>query len=53
MKTLYLDMCCFNRPYDDQTQTRIRLETQAKLELQTHVKAGTEALATLENWYEN
>ena len=41
MKTIYLDMCCFNRPYDDQTQTRIRLETQAKLALQTHVKAGS------------
>lgn len=41
MRTIYLDMCCFNRPYDDQTQTRIRLETQAKLELQDHVKAGS------------
>ncbi len=28
---LYLDLCCFNRPYDDQTQTRIRLETEAKI----------------------
>lgn len=40
MKTLYLDMCCFNRPYDDQEQTRIKLETAAKLELQQHIKAG-------------
>jgi len=40
MKTLYLDMCCFNRPYDDQEQTRIKLETAAKLELQEHIKAG-------------
>jgi len=40
MKTLYLDMCCFNRPYDDQSQTRIRFETAAKLELQEHIKAG-------------
>ena len=30
MKSVYLDMCCFNRPYDDQTQPRIRLETEAK-----------------------
>ena len=27
---LYLDNCCFNRPFDDQSQLRIRLETEAK-----------------------
>jgi len=27
---LYLDNYCFNRPFDDQTQIRIRLETEAK-----------------------
>ena len=37
---LYLDMCCFSRPYDDQTQARIRLETEAKVLLQQHVKDG-------------
>lgn len=40
MKLIYLDMCCFNRPYDDQEQTRIKLETAAKLELQQHIKLG-------------
>ena len=35
---IYLDMCCFNRPYDDQTQARIHLETEAKLLLQQKVK---------------
>lgn len=35
---LYLDLCCFNRPYDDQTQTRIRLETEAKIFIQEKVK---------------
>lgn len=35
---IYLDMCCFNRPYDDQTQARIRLETEAKVLLQQKVK---------------
>ena len=24
---IYLDNCCFNRPYDDQSQLRILLET--------------------------
>lgn len=37
---IYLDLCCFNRPYDDQTQTRIRLETEAKLVLQQKVRDG-------------
>lgn len=35
---IYLDMCCFNRPYDDQAQSRIHLETGAKLLLQQKVK---------------
>ncbi|KZX15294.1 hypothetical protein [Methanobrevibacter curvatus] len=30
---LYLDVCCFNRPYDDQNQPKIELETIAKLNL--------------------
>jgi len=24
---IYLDTCCFNRPFDDQTQLAVRLET--------------------------
>lgn len=28
---LYLDACCLNRPFDDQTQVRIRLEAEAVL----------------------
>ncbi|MUH01849.1 PIN domain-containing protein [Scytonema sp. UIC 10036] len=27
--SIYLDVCCFNRPFDDRAQERIRLETQA------------------------
>ena len=26
---LYLDLCCLNRPFDDQSQGRIALESQA------------------------
>ena len=36
---IYLDNCCFNRPYDDQSQETIRLETQAKLFIQEAVQA--------------
>jgi hypothetical protein len=28
---IYLDVCCFNRPFDDQTQERVRLESEAVL----------------------
>jgi predicted nucleic acid-binding protein len=34
---IYLDNCCFNRPYDDQTQLKVYLETQAKLHIQSLV----------------
>jgi len=34
---IYLDNCCFNRPYDDQSQPRVRFETQAKLHIQKMV----------------
>ena len=27
MKKIYLDMNIYNRPYDDQTQPRIKMET--------------------------
>src|SRR3990172_12117169 len=35
---IYFDMCCFNRPYDDQGPARIRLETEAKVLLQQKIK---------------
>jgi predicted nucleic acid-binding protein len=31
---IYLDSCCYNRPYDDQTQTKVVIETLAKLYVQ-------------------
>jgi len=37
---VYLDNCCFNRPYDDQSFETVRLETQAKLFVQTTIKDG-------------
>ena len=38
---VYLDNCTFNRPFDDQTQIRIRLETEAKLYIQERIRDGT------------
>jgi predicted nucleic acid-binding protein len=37
---IYLDNCCYNRPYDDQTQLRIELETKAKLFIQHLIEDG-------------
>ena len=34
---VYLDMCCFNRPYDDQRHPVIRIETEAKLLIQEEI----------------
>ena len=51
---VYLDNCCFNRPYDDQSQIRISLETQTKLYVQDLVKKREIDLATsYVLWYEN
>ena len=30
---LYLDVCCLNRPFDDQSQNRVRLEAEAVLSI--------------------
>lgn len=40
MITVYLDACCLNRPFDDQTQDRIRLEAEAVLLILGHVHRG-------------
>ncbi len=36
---IYLDNCCFNRPFDDQTQLRIKLEAEAKLKIQEEIRS--------------
>lgn len=43
---VYLDNCCYNRPYDDQSQLRISLESQAKLHVQGMIKDGEIQLAS-------
>lgn len=37
----YLDNCCFNRPFDDQSHLRIRLEAEAKLRVQEEIRSGS------------
>ena len=38
---IYLDVCCLNRPFDDQTQERIRLEAEAVLLILERCQART------------
>ena len=33
-------MCCYNRPYDDQSQLKVEMETQSKLHIQQLIKNG-------------
>lgn len=37
---IYLDNCCFNRPYDDLSSETVRLEAEAKLLIQDLIQAG-------------
>lgn len=40
MKTLYLDVCTLCRPFDDQQQLRIRLETDAVYLILRYIESG-------------
>jgi predicted nucleic acid-binding protein len=41
MSLIYLDVCCFNRPFDDLTQERIRLEAEAVLLILERCQSGS------------
>jgi len=41
---IYLDNCSYNRPFDNQTQMRIRMETEAKLYIQAGIRKGKYSL---------
>jgi len=41
---IYLDNCCFNRPYDEQVYETIRLESEAKLFVQEKIHNGSISL---------
>ena len=40
MTSVYLDVCCLNRPFDDQAQARIHLEAEAVLIILARCRAG-------------
>lgn len=41
---LYLDLCCFNRPFDDQGHLLVRIQTEAKLAVQESIRSGAYTL---------
>ena len=43
---IYLDNCCYNRPYDDQSQLKINMEALAKLNIQQQIRDGKVNLVT-------
>ena len=45
MVRVYLDNCCFNRPFDDQSRLSVRLETEAVLFIQQKIKEAKVELA--------
>ena len=40
MIKIYLDTCCLNRPFDDQSQERLRLESEAVLAILSRIEKG-------------
>jgi predicted nucleic acid-binding protein len=37
---IYLDVCCLNRPFDDQSQDRVHLESEAILSILNHSRTA-------------
>ena len=50
---LYLDMCCLKRPLDDQSQPRVRLESEAVLGLLAAESADLRFVRSQALWLEN
>ena len=40
MMRIYLDNCSFNRPFDEQRQLIVKLETESKLSIQSNILKG-------------
>jgi len=43
---IYMDVCCLNRPFDDQTQDRVFLESEAILAVLSRCRKGEWTLTT-------
>jgi len=45
---IYMDVCCLNRPFDDATQDKIRIESEAVLTILSRVQSGRWVLVNSE-----
>ena len=53
-KIVYLDLCAYNRPFDDQSQSRIALETNIVIHVLEHIESGVlKVIASDALHYEN
>ncbi len=50
---IYLDVCCLNRPFDNQIQERIRLETEGIFNILAKFQSGEWQLLKLMTWSTN
>lgn len=49
---MYLDCCCYNRPFDEQAQLCAVLETLAKLNIQQQMRDGVlEYVWSSRDWF--
>lgn len=47
---IYLDACCLNRPFDDQSQLRIHLKSEAVLAIIERVEQGAGHFFPVQRW---
>lgn len=51
---VYLDTCCYNRPFDDQSRLIVELETKAKLFIQSRIISGNiDLVVSYMSYFEN
>ena len=50
---VYLDNCCYNRPFDPQDQLRVAIETSAKMRVQALMRAGQDYTEWRKNQFED
>jgi predicted nucleic acid-binding protein len=54
MIRVYLDNCCYNRPFDNQSQTKVAIETKAKIYIQQLIiDKKLELVVSFISYYEN
>ena len=50
---VYLDNCCYNRPFDPQDQLRVAIETSAKMRVQALMRSGQDYTEWRKNKFED